>query len=471
MIRSRLLSVLVLAAAAASLIATERPAEACGGCFVPPEDATVVTDHRMILSVTSNSTTLYDQIRYRGLPGEFAWVLPIAGDAEVGLSADTLFSVIGGFTQTQVIAPPRNCPPPPNCNQMAERGAGAPPSAFADAGSDSTGGVTVTREEIVGPYATVQLQSENAEALNQWLAANGFSIPNDIKPVVAAYVKEHFNFLAMKLKPGATVQSMRPVRVTTRGTTAVLPLRMVAAGTGAVVGITLWTVAEGRYEPTNFPLFSVAQEELSWDWNTNTSDFKELREKKAAPLAGRGWELESSFGLSVPRIRQAVQFAGRQLGPQGTSDYAPIPPADGKPGKTADEVREEDLSTLLGNLTGELRFTRLRSDVAHAALSEDLVLAAPKDQSVFANTRIVKKERNEPICPVYDGCNVVGNLPRSEAERKMGTSATGSSVSGGTCSTSAANTASGGLLAGGLGLAGLALVKTVRRRKARAPGS
>ena len=94
----------------------ERSAEACGGCFVPPENNTVVTDHRMILSVGQGRSTLYDQIRYQGSPESFAWVLPITGEAQVGLSADIVFSALDGMTQVGVVAPPRNSPPPPNCN-------------------------------------------------------------------------------------------------------------------------------------------------------------------------------------------------------------------------------------------------------------------------------------------------------------------------------------------------------------------
>ena len=66
-----------LVAALGASVAFEGTASACGGCFVPPEDNTVVTDHRMILSVGQGESTLYDQIRYQGLPAEFAWVLPI----------------------------------------------------------------------------------------------------------------------------------------------------------------------------------------------------------------------------------------------------------------------------------------------------------------------------------------------------------------------------------------------------------
>ena len=81
-----------LVAAAVVVSAFERDAKACGGCFSPPtEQDSVVTDHRMILSVSPQQTTLYDQIRYSGSPASFAWVLPIHGTVDVGLSADVLF--------------------------------------------------------------------------------------------------------------------------------------------------------------------------------------------------------------------------------------------------------------------------------------------------------------------------------------------------------------------------------------------
>src|SRR5205085_10178084 len=94
-----------------------RDAEACGGCFGPPppptESPTVVTDHRMILTISKDQSTLYDQIRYQGSPASFAWVLPIAGTVDVGLSANVVFQTLDNFTQTQIVAPPLNCPSRP----------------------------------------------------------------------------------------------------------------------------------------------------------------------------------------------------------------------------------------------------------------------------------------------------------------------------------------------------------------------
>ncbi len=444
--------------AATGAFALEGRAEACGGCFVPAEDATVVTDHRMILSVGNNESTLYDQIRYQGLPTEFAWVLPISGEAKVGLSADTLFSTIGGFTQTSIIAPPQNCPAPTDCNSDNEATSASDSRGFADAGAASPGGVTVTKEENVGPYATVQLQSTDAEALNKWLADNKFTVPDDVKPVIAQYVKENFNFLALKLRPGANVQAMRPVRVTTKGPNVVLPLRMVAAGTGPIVGITLWVVGQGRYEPTNFPTFAVKADELLWDWTKSESNFKALRAERAAAGNNRSWEIESAFRLPVSQITLPLENGGR-FGNGGSGDYAEIPASGTEPGKTVAEVRKEDLDVLFGgtNRPADVFVTRIRTDIAHAALSEDLLLQAPADQAVFSNIRQVTKELNEPLCPVYVGCTQTGTAPRSEAISRAAQS---------NCSSSGA-LPSNGFAAAGLAFVGIAVANAARRRRVR----
>jgi hypothetical protein len=112
----------VLAAwSAAALAVGTRDARACGGCFTPPpppqivQTESVITDEKMILSISMEQTTLYDEITYSGSPSSFAWVLPIKGNVTVGLSADILFQTIGQLTTTTVTEPPSNCPPPPTC--------------------------------------------------------------------------------------------------------------------------------------------------------------------------------------------------------------------------------------------------------------------------------------------------------------------------------------------------------------------
>ena len=456
--------------AALGIVASgEKDASACGGCFAPPESNSVVTDHRMILSVSPQQTTLYDQIHYTGSPSSFAWVLPIAGTATVGLSADVVFATLDGLTESQVNQPPLNCPAPSgDCSKNG------PSSSFGGAAGDSQdGGVSVTKSEVVGPYETVQLHSTSGAALNDWLSSHGYAIPADVAPIITAYVNAHFDFLAMKLAPGNSVKSMRPVRISTSGAAPVLPLRMVTAGTGAVVGITLWVVAEGRYEPQNFPSFHIGDSDLVWNWATSSSNFKQLRQDKEAALGGKGWEVESSTAQLASQFTQYVKQGGyyggggfRGAGPTtaAADDYAPITDGNGVVTKTADQVRDEDMAALFAGIqTPEARFTRVRSDLAHAALGDDLVLQASQDQSVLSSVRNVTKENGQPSCPVYDGCAQVGTMPRDQA---VAATATNNSrhLESFACSTASRSVLPDGLTLFALsGFFGMALLRSRRR--------
>src|SRR5579871_5169990 len=94
--------------ALAVAVVGEKEASACGGCVIPPEVVTVITDEKMMLSISKDQTTLYDEITYSGSPSSFAWILPIRGTVTVGLSGDLLFKTIDLLTQTTV-----NPPTPP----------------------------------------------------------------------------------------------------------------------------------------------------------------------------------------------------------------------------------------------------------------------------------------------------------------------------------------------------------------------
>ena len=490
--RTKLAAALVATAAILSTTAFERDARACGGCFHPPpsptEQPTLVTGHRMILSISMQQSTLYDQIKYSGNPASFAWVLPISGTVDIGLSSNKVFTTLDAFTTTSIIAPPMNCPAPPTCNSRGGGGfsssSDVPSSAGAseDASTAPRPPVTVTKEEQVGPYETVQLHSTDANALQSWLATNGFSIPADVQPIINKYVTEKFDFLALKLLPGKDVTDMRPVRVTTQGASAVLPLRMVSAGTGATVGIELWVVGEGRYEPQNFPSFAFTADDLAWDWTQNRSNYTDLRAQKATDLQGKGWETESSILLSRPQIESQLvnnyypqnpgpidPDAGPPLDPAEQAaqlDYAPVKDAQGNVTKTAVQVREEDLAALFHGIdTASSRVTRLRSDLAHAALSVDLVMTASKDQAVLSNIRQLTKELNQPLCPVYspDGCSQIGQAPRDEAAARN----SGSGDETFSCATGGPAGDSSAWFGAALGYLAYGVIRSRRRRSSK----
>ena len=258
--------------------------------------------------------------------------------------------------------------------------------------------------------------STDSSALNNWLSQNGFAIPAAVTPVIDAYVAEGFDFLAMKLLPNEGVQAMRPVRVTMPGASLSLPLRMAAVGTGATVGITIWVVSDGRYEPQNFPFFHIDDSALVWDWSTSISNYTTLRAQNEAALGGKGWEIESSIDLNEQLISSVIQSGGVYYGggfgsappDDAGADYLPILAQEdggadggeeGGVAETADQVRADDIAALFAGMNGPtVRVTRMRSDISHAAMTADFVLQASPDQSELSNIRERHAER-EPAVP------------------------------------------------------------------------
>jgi hypothetical protein len=419
--------VLSCAAAAALLGFVHSDARACGGCFAPqaPEQATVVTDHRMALALSETQTVLWDQISYQGNPREFAWVLPVRPGAEIELSRDEWFGALDSFTRT-VIYPPNGSGRP----VCAIGGCGASEAA-SSGGSGSPESVDVLAQQVVGPYESVTLRATDPNALVDWLTSHGFAIPPAIDPVIAQYQAAHFDFIALRLRPGCNVRSMKPVRIVTAGADPTLPLRMVAAGVGANVGITLFVIGEGRYRPSNFPDVSIDFGKLTWDYAQGRSNYTLLAQLALEEQGGRGWLTEYSGDLGPLAARYYGQCSAPQNGGGGGSGTS-APPCDrddaGAEAGAADAEAEasapdsgrlpdsgppsldggpcaafDDLSTALRGIhASDARVTRFRANLPATALVEDLRLEATFVQNDVPNVHYANKAIN---------CSAVGAGP------------------------------------------------------------
>lgn len=306
-------------ATATCAVALLRPstAEACGGCFhpedQPPEQASVVVAHRMALAVSPRETVLWDQVQYAGSPAEFAWLLPVRPGARIELGTDAWFEALDAATGVRVTAPLVRCAT--TSTQSVDEGVHdgrmhcqmAPAMAAGCSADEGALSGAVTEEVIdivdlppekppvevvhhgsVGPYETVTLRSEESEEVTTWLSDHGFAIDELMAPVLEGYVEEGFDFIALRLLPAVGVQQMRPVRVVQPGAVTTLPLRMVAAGTGPEVAMTLFVIGEGRWTTESFPSAD-APSDLTWDFADNRSDYAEKRALELADDGGRGW--------------------------------------------------------------------------------------------------------------------------------------------------------------------------------------
>lgn len=331
---------------AASLVAlaTALPssdARACGGCFheATQGQTTVVTGHRMAFALSTTHTVLWDQIKYAGAPSEFAWVLPVKAGAVLELGSDAWFETLDAATSAQIVSPPLNCAPAYNgggnpgcslgCGAVSDAGGGL----YSPHGQDVPPPVTVTHEGTVGPYETVTLHANVPDALPAWLTAHKYAIDPSVKPIIDAYTAEGFDFIALRLLPSAGVQQMKPVRVVTPGMSPALPLRMVAAGTGAKVAITLFVIGEGRWEAQNFPNATLDQSNLTWDFVTSSSNYATSRQGLLDKQGGRTWnnafanrgsllsqDMSGGTGLVINIGGSSFTTFGAAYAQQGVSD-------------------------------------------------------------------------------------------------------------------------------------------------------
>lgn len=277
--------------AAASILVSGPDARACGGCFVPPKQVTVVTDHRMAFSISPQQSVLWDQVEYSGAPQDFAWVLPVMPGTQIQLSHDAFFAALDALTDPVINAPPLQCKPAAGGFACSSSSNGA---SFAASAAGGSTGVQVLGQSVIGPYDTATIHSTDPNALEAWLTANSYDIPDAIQPVIAAYVAQGFDFIAMRLAPGQGVQAMQPVRVVFPGASLTLPLRMVAAGVGDQVGLTLYVISEGRYEAQNFPNATFDDSKLVWLSAQSISNYEPLAEGIMQQDGGKTWLTEYS---------------------------------------------------------------------------------------------------------------------------------------------------------------------------------
>jgi MYXO-CTERM domain-containing protein len=310
-------SIAALSASALLILAPPRQAEACGGCFSPPETVTSVDSHRMVVSLSPEKSILWDQIRYTGAPEDFVWVLPVPSpDVDIAVADDLFFFELEGQTAPTISPPPLpplDCPPPPeNDCAFCGGGGGDASGGAADAGG---GDVDVYREEVVGPYQTVVIGSDDPVALITWLNDNGYAVPESTRPTIRHYTDQGSLFIVLRLAPDQGVSAMQPVRVEYPGYMGTFPLRMVTVGAYGSLSMTLWIIAEQRFGGLNYPTVEIDPADLVWDFAEGSSNYRALFRRAIDDAGGRAWVAQFAGTLDQLWFQSAEVGVARQAIP------------------------------------------------------------------------------------------------------------------------------------------------------------
>lgn len=287
-------------------------AHACGGCFHEPPSSTVtdrpsvVTDHRMVLALSTTETTLWDQIRWAGNPNDFVWALPLTDvlRARIAIADDDFLNALDRATAPTIKATfPSRCARDPvtGANVMSApvareevQLAVRPIVRSGDPDAPPDGGPSVIPEATVGPYQTVLLDGRSrGQHLDEWLSANGYAIPDGGRAAVANYTALNAGWIVLRLRPGEGVSRMSPVRIALDGYQPTLPLRMIASGSGDSVGIALFVVSNGAMRERGLPESRVDPGALAWSAGAPVSNYANLFQQALGPISRPSWVTES----------------------------------------------------------------------------------------------------------------------------------------------------------------------------------
>lgn len=298
-------------AAALALSLAPAPASACGGFFCDSSQPVNQAAERIIFSHGEDGTlTAVIQIQYAGPADSFAWVLPVAGSPEIGVSSNAAFARLQSATNPQYLLTTRvegTCR-----DDGILRGAGSP-SAAADAGAAAPDGgappVTVVDQGSVGPYDYVVIAVDPAaepasDVAVTWLQDEGFDIDDAGAERLAPYLEGGMNLLAFRLTKGNDAGSIRPVVISFGSGLASIPIRPTAVAAVADMGVMVWVLGEHRAVPVNY--MSLELNEALIDWINPSRNYGGVVTEAANQAGGQGFVTEMA-GAAAP-LAESIFF-------------------------------------------------------------------------------------------------------------------------------------------------------------------
>ncbi|MCP4867318.1 MAG: DUF2330 domain-containing protein [Proteobacteria bacterium] len=271
-----LLALTIAAATCALGVALPSPADACGGFFCNNTDLIAVdqTKERILFEIGDDGTiTAHVEISYEGSPSDFSWVVPVPNTPALGVVPASTLMLLDAATSPRIIPPDQYWE---DFSDPDPGGAGDDDDDDNASDDDGDGQVDVEDLPQVGPFDPEVISSDDADALADWLVANGYLITDEMRPLIAGYVAGGMKFLGMKLAPDAGVQDISPIKMTFDSTTPMIPLVLTAVAAEPEMGVLVFIAGSQRYEPTNYASLFIDEELLRADPRNGQTNYYPL---------------------------------------------------------------------------------------------------------------------------------------------------------------------------------------------------
>ena len=198
---------------------------------MPGQKAIIVYD------AESKREDLILSIKLLGTSPEAAWVVPVPSLPQVKAARPEWFVQLSDLTQPKVETT-YTCFP-------CLIGAPAPGA--------ERGGVEVLSRERVGVYDVAVLSAEEPGALLKWLNKNGYTFPEEGLPILDAYLKEGWYFVATRVLPGEAAKlegDVQPLWLSFKAERPVYPMRLTSL-VKQHMDVLIYVLADHRMEITD----------------------------------------------------------------------------------------------------------------------------------------------------------------------------------------------------------------------------
>jgi hypothetical protein len=267
---------------------------ACGGFFcqnVPIDQS----GEEILFGVNPDTGRVQATIRifYQGDAKDFAWVLPMPNVPEISTSSDLVFQRLRAASN-------------PSFQVEWKEGAEcanwfiSPPQADAGTGGgaeDGGGGVQVLDSGQVGPYDFAVVQSDDAQALINWLNENDFDQPAASTPLIENYVAQKMVFVALKLQQDKGSGDITPVVLDFAEEAPCVPIVLTQIAAQPNMPVTVWVASTARVVPNNW--FEVEPNWKKLDWLGGGSNYNQLVTDAVNEAAGRAFVTEYAGSTSL----------------------------------------------------------------------------------------------------------------------------------------------------------------------------
>ena len=285
--------------AALVVAAYPAPAHACGGFFCDNSQPVNQAAERIIFSQSpTGEVTAVIQIQYQGPSERFAWLLPVTGSPEIGVSSDAAFSRLQSATNPQYMLRTTvegTCHDPFDSFRGSPSGASDAGASPDSAASDAGAGISVVDAGNVGPYdyviISVEGEPENpADVALEWLADNEFDVSDFGGEILGEYLERGMNLLAFRLSKGNSAGSIRPVRISFGQGAPSIPIRPTAVAANDDMGVMVWVLGRARAIPANYRHLEL--NEALINWLSPTATYNSVVIQAANEAGGQGFVTE-----------------------------------------------------------------------------------------------------------------------------------------------------------------------------------